>query len=293
MIRALLSILLLLGIAACDSGQQARQAEGHQAVTPALWEVRGPDGERGYLFATIHQLWEPVKWRTAAVDEALRASKLMVVEASEITERGAVAAIFTELAHSGPEPALSLRVPPERRDALLGKLATAGLTEEQFAATETWAVALTLAQAMSDTGSSENGIDRALLAQTDLPVRDLEGARTQLLIFDTLPEREQRDMLALVVAHEDEEMDDRRLATAWARGDMDAIAAESRTGLLADPELRDALLVRRNAAWVRKVEEMMRAGKRPFVAVGAAHLAGEDGLPALLAARGWTVRRVQ
>ncbi|MCG6121031.1 MAG: TraB/GumN family protein, partial [Blastomonas sp.] len=41
------------------------------------------------------------------------------------------------------------------------------------------------------------------------------------------------------------------------------------------------------------ITDMMRLGARPFVAVGAAHLAGPDSVQALLEARGYTVTRLQ
>jgi uncharacterized protein YbaP (TraB family) len=125
-------------------------------------------------------------------------------------------------------------------------------------------------------------------------VTELEGIEGQFSIFDRLPEADQRDLLGAVA--EDDTMDandDARLARLWLKGDMAAIAQEGDTGMLADPGLRQALLTDRNRDWAQKLFGIYRTGKRPFVAVGAAHLAPPGGLAELLAADGYTVARVR
>ena len=253
---------------------------------PALWEVTGPKGERAWLFGTIHTLPRPAAWHSPAIDKALAGSDRIVVEIA-----GHDQGVFAELSRTPGQPPLASKVPPALRDKLAARLKAVNLDEKAFAEVETWAAALTLAQASAKDANPENGIDRAVVALAGKrPVVELEGTRAQLGIFDGLPEAEQRDLLAAVVAEPDRAADSP--AEAWLKGDMAAIERETHRGLLADPELRQALFTARNRAWTDRIAAMIDAGGRPFVAVGGAHMAGSEGLPALLAARGYTVRRV-
>lgn len=279
-------LLLLVALAACTPKPEPAE--------PALWQVEGPRGESAYLFGTIHTLPRPAAWRTRPVDRALEQSDRIVVEVADLADDTAMAEVFADLARSPDRPPLSQRVTPDSRKALAALLDKGGMNESQFASTETWAAALMLAR-IGDRSAGAYGIDRAVIeAAGERPVVELEGASRQLGIFDALPEKEQRDLLNAVVDDtENLEAENARLAETWRKGDMTAIEAETHTGLLADPELRQVLFISRNRAWAAQIVAMLQRGERPFVAVGAAHMAGPEGLPAMLAAQGYRVTRIQ
>ncbi|MCA1662213.1 MAG: TraB/GumN family protein [Novosphingobium sp.] len=156
--------------------------------------------------------------------------------------------------------------------------------------------ALTLSFALEANNGYEpaNGADRALRAAAgERPVTGLETLAGQLGLFDALAPREQRALLEAVVAEGGDEDASRRLIAAWASGDVTALDRLAHEGMMANPRLREPLLAARNRAWAGQVAAMLRAGRRPFVAVGAAHVVGIDGLPALLQAEGFELRRVQ
>ena len=285
--RRFLSLLLCFALCAC--------AQPPQPANPALWQIEGPRGRQGWLFGTIHALDRPADWRGAAVSAALDDAGTIIVEVADISDQAAMGETFAELATSPGQPALSQRIAPPLRGKLAQILDRHGLSDNQFAETESWAAALMIAQAETAEMDSRNGVDRAVLAFAgDRPVIELEGARGQLALFDGLPEKEQRDLLAAVVTDAGNVRDDEHaLARAWLAGDMKRITRETERGMLADPELRAALFTGRNERWAARIARALDNGKRPFVAVGAAHMAGPDGLPAQLADLGYTVKRVQ
>lgn len=287
--RALLRLLLVLAL----SASLAACAKAPVPAHPALWSVRDVRGHTGWLFGTIHSAPAPFAWRTPAVGKALDEARTIMVEVGNLRDDSAVAATFARLAKGHGEPPLSQRIDPADRAALDKLLTRTGYADTQFADVETWAAALTLARNADADADAANGVDRAILgAAGSRPVVELEGAARQLGIFDALPEREQRDLLAAVV-REASAPPSTSLTESWRKGDTHALEAETRRGLLADPELREALFTQRNVAWSGAIAQAIHAGHRPFVAVGAAHMVGPDGLVARLAAMGLTVERLQ
>lgn len=280
-----LTALALATLAACSGSPEPAH--------PAFWQITGPHGEKGWLLGTIHALPRAAAWRSPVIDAALGQANVVAVEIADLGDAAAMATLFDQLEHSPGLPPLSARVDPALRPALARQLAAAHMSEADFATTETWSAALRLARAGEDIGDSANGIDRAVLrAAAGKQIVELEGAARQLGLFDAMPEAEQRGMLNAVL-RDAGRGDDNALGTAWRKGNFAAIEAETRRGLLADPGLRETLFTARNKAWSDILAARLSKGERVFVAVGAAHMAGPDGLAAMLKDQGFRVDRVQ
>lgn len=289
-IRGFLLALACLLVAACGS-QRDKAPPAH----PAIWAIENRDGATiGWLFGTIHALPDNTRWESPVLDRALAQAGVLAVEVSDLSDKAAIGRIFNRLATNNPGPPLARRLDPKTRSRLAALFARDGIDSHHFDGMETWAAALAIAQ-LDQPGSADNGVDLALISRfAGRPVTELEGAARQLSVFDTLPQSEQRDLLKGVLDESDEPPQDRsELVRAWAAGDLKRLERLSRKGILADPELYDALLRNRNRDWASKIADMLIAGQQPFVAVGAAHMLGKDGLPALLTIHGYTVRRIQ
>jgi uncharacterized protein len=267
---AVIAPLLLLWATGC-SDAPGEPADGAGPPSPLLYEIASADGAvEGWMVGTIHALPAFVEWRTPAIDKAADSADLLVVEIAALDDGGALAHSFADLS----------RTPGD-------------FTPAQFAATETWAAALTLAR-VGAVGDPANGVDRALIADfKGRRVRELEGGPAQLAIFDRLPEAQQRAMLAAVVRDSAASAKDpERLQRAWLAGDAATIEASTREGVLADPAVREALLLARNRRWAAALIPMLAEAPRPLIAVGTAHLVGPEGLAAMLEAQGYRVRRL-
>ncbi|WP_172970234.1 TraB/GumN family protein [Erythrobacter sp. THAF29] len=261
---------------------------------PLVFEITSANGHvEGWLLGTIHALPDDAKWRTPAITDAIEKADYLLVEVGNLDDRDAIAETFTMLATSPGQTGLSSRVSPQFRDRLTAVMKEADRTPSDFDATETWAAALILAR-VGATGDPANGVDRVLIEEFgNREVREFEGALGQLRIFDALAEEDQRDLLeGVIVEIEAAREQPDRLRSAWLTGDVRELEKFTRSGIMADPEVRDALLVRRNERWTNDLTEALGEPEKPLVAVGAGHLVGPDSLPAMLETRGYTVTRL-
>jgi uncharacterized protein YbaP (TraB family) len=294
-LRRGLAMLGLATLASCATTSEPSSA----GARPAMWQVADRD-TTVYLFGTIHLLPKNYSWRTAAFDQAVSGSQSLVVETIvDSTNPQALAGELARLGFRDGLPPLATRVPPEKRALLDGAIAKTGIPRPAFDRMETWAAAfMLLGTQFKDLGlTGDDGVEtvlRASFAQAGKPVGQLESNTEQLSLFDTLPESAQRALLEGAIdapAAMRSQFDE--MLSAWASGDVAAIGTSFNEDLAGSPELRDALLKRRNVNWTRWIQRRMTTPGSVFVAVGAGHLAGADSVVAMLQRDGYQVKRVQ
>ena len=291
-------LLGALGIATATGAAIAPQAaEARNA--PALWSVSDAD-TTVYLFGTIHLLPEHYQWRSPALDKAVNQSQELVVE-TLVDEKNPQALVSTlmRMALASGLPPIDQRVDPSKRAALDAAIAKSGIPKVALDRMKTWAAAfMLLGDQFRDMGlKAGEGVEPVLkssFTSEGKPIGQLETNAEQLGFFDSLPEKAQRALLEGAVDSPKASSDQfNAMLSSWQHGDVKAIARSFNHDLAASPELRDALLRRRNANWARWIEERMKQPGSVMIAVGAGHLAGDDSVVDLLKRDGLHVHRVQ
>jgi len=254
---------------------------------PALWVVKDDDTTI-YLFGTVHVLEPGTRWFDDGIRTAFDASDEVVLEIAR-PDPGAIAALTAQLGTRGGPPFAPAV------DAAAQKL---GMAKGEIDKMEPWLAALTLSQraALKAGYGSDDGVEAALSSAAESagkPVKALESARGQLMLFDNLSGAAQSAMLDATVK-ELPQAGERlgRFVKAWGAGDAETVGAEMNRIAEASPEVAEALVARRNARWADWVAARMAQPGTVFVAVGAGHLAGKGSVQALLGEKGLTVERV-
>ena len=124
------------------------------------------------------------------------------------------------------------------------------------------------------------------------PIGGLETPKDQWDAFDNLTFKEQEALIIEVLKDRTKlEKDFVQLVKSWHQGDLQGMAKHVET-YKTFPKYYHGILVRRNHNWIPKIEKFLKDTKNYFVIVGVAHLAGEDGLLALLKEKGYELERV-
>jgi uncharacterized protein YbaP (TraB family) len=260
-----------------------------------LWRVESPAGA-SHVFGTIHVQDPRVIDLPRPVARAFNESRSVTVEVT--LEPGNVMALASRMVLQDGRDLAGI-AGAELFGRAAAETAKLGLPQQALLLFKPWAAALLLMAPQQD---PEKVLD-VLLARRAVaqgkPVHELETVMEQADVFDGMTEAEQVALLRYAV--ENREQVGRttgELVKAWLARDLAAMWRISQEGVDASAEMRrlnevflQRVLVARNDRMAERMDARLKEGGA-FVAIGALHLYGNDGVLALLARRGWRVTRV-
>jgi uncharacterized protein YbaP (TraB family) len=264
------------------------QADG---TGPALWVVRDADSTL-YLFGTVHVLRPTTAWGSARVDAAFDSADQVWFEISNPDDQAAIVPLIQQYGLS-PDRPLSSLLTAEEMTALNAAATGAGLPPGQIDVFRPWfaGLALSMAPLVKAGYDPRSGVELVLKARAEAagkPILGLETLDKQIGVLAGMSEADQLSFLrSLLESYADATVELDRMVGAWAAGDVASLEAIAITEMQSEsPALYDALLVRRNTDWANQIQTMLEGSGTIFMAVGAAHLAGDDSVQEILGDRG-------
>ena len=274
-------------------------AFAQQQIDPPLYVVRDADSTM-YLYGTVHIRPRGADWGNDRVRAAIAESQEVWTEIEISPQADARAqTLAQQLGAAAPGRPLSSWLSAEEKARYEAALARMGIPVGALEGQEPWIAALTLSVLpMMQAGyDPTSGVDRAVDGFAEArgkAMRTFETVDQQLGFFDTMAPELQRAMLLEAVEQAPEVAGMMaQMTNAWERGDIDMLTALVIADTREDyPDLYDMIFVQRNNAWMLTLVGELQGAGVDFVAVGAGHLLGDEGLVAQLRARGYQVERV-
>ena len=297
-IRTVLKVIAFAGLLACApaSAADAPPMLASIAAHPAMWTVHGPKGTI-YLFGSIHILPPNMIWQTPAVDAAMKASDVFVFEIPmDDSTKGDITSFVQKNGYLPPKTTLPSLLDAKAQKDYAQVLTLTHIPGDKLQTMRPWLAALVLdvSYMMQRHLSPDSGVDRKVYA-----LATTQGGKT-FRAFET-PEQQFALLMPtdrkLEVAEFDSSLDEilhdqgstGDLIDAWADGDTKRLARLASEGIKDHPEVQKALFTDRNQNWVGQIAKMLDEPHTFFITVGAGHLAGPKGVPALLRAKGYKV----
>jgi len=290
---ALCSLIVLAG---CGADKGTKQAKSELPPQPPMWVVSDADSEIT-LYPTIHILPPETEWKSEEMKKRLSEAEEVWFEIMPGSENDP--ALQSAMLNLGMAPgsSISAQLTAEEVETLKAAIEPLGMPFQAVDSMRPWLVSTFVGVgALVDKGFDPNaGVELQLqpLVQGKT-IRALETAQSQMEMLATLPEDTQLEMLRQSLSDMDEGIEDiKDLVEDWSVGDV----ADMETELLDEmkreiPDAYEVVFTNRNKNWADQIEEEMKGSGTDFIAVGAGHLVGEDSVPAMLRARGYTVNRL-
>lgn len=281
---------LLIGFLPGCEKERSSAASAPPDITgePMLWRVER-DGKTSHLLGTIH-LGIPAESLPAPVWDAFSAGTTFV---SEADTRNLDPKLVMGMGALPPGRTLEQMLTPEQWKALNAQLPL--VPRSQLTRFKPWLVTVLLTQQTIPTELQVQPMDQTLLERAASEAKKLvflETPKEQLALFNDIPED---DMLASLIEFLDDPEEARRmmgqLFEGYQSGDESQVQEAVMFSMKDHPEQYARIIVQRNKNWMPTLVPLLEQGDT-FIAVGLGHLLGDEGLLALLSARGFQITRV-
>ncbi len=267
------------------------------AAEPAIWHLMDEDSDI-YIFGTVHILRPEMEWQSPEMAAAFANADTIWFEAPAVDPDAQLETIqlITRYGLNEPGNPLSAQLSEEAQALLEEIVSGLGIGAGTLEGMRPWLAAMTmsLSYIQSQGYDPTSGVDYVLWQEASADGKDIayfETLEQQVRFLADLPsEIEVAYLEQMLRDFEDagDQLD--RLVTAWESGDIATIDAvmngETRE---AAPEVHETLLVGRNRNWIQTIKETLEGSGSHFMAVGAAHIAGPQGVVELLRAEGFEI----
>lgn len=257
-----------------------------------FWSVEGPHGRAGWLLGTIHSEDPRVLDFPPALLDALAASEVF---AMELKPDLPTLARLTEVMHYQDGTTLAEVIGLQRFRNLAELLAPYHVSAAQLSTMKPWAAMVTLSVPPPETGFFMDFSLSLRAAGDGKKVIGLETLDEQLAFLEDMPMPLQLAMLDQAMEEFDRAMTIyQEMLDIYLAGDLVRLQAHAEEQMASlEPEALDYFmehgLRRRNLRMAEGALPLLEAGPT-FIAVGALHLPGEQGLIQLLREAGYTLR---
>ncbi|MEO8823461.1 MAG: TraB/GumN family protein, partial [Ginsengibacter sp.] len=144
--------------------------------------------------------------------------------------------------------------------------------------------------------SSPAGVEEELVKLAKENKKEIHGLETmqfQASVFDSIPYKWQaKELLKNIDSFSVNKKEFETMLGFYKNQNMDSIKNMLGESEFGSDKYDDLLLNNRNKKWVKKLDSVMKK-ESVFVAVGAGHLVGEQGLVSLLKKQGYTVKPLE
>ncbi len=264
------------------------------AQTGLLWEIRGTTARPSYLLGTIHSDDPRVVNLPGVITDKLDAASSFTAELdlNALNILGASMLMFYTDGQS-----LKTRLEPRLYQDVVRLLASYGIPEAAASLFKPWAAAATLSLPKPRNGEFLDMLLYSRAAGSGKSIHGLETMAEQVASMEAMSPGLQIEMLKMVVDQYpalDENIE--KLIRAWLARDLSSLQRISEQTLSASGQrlaetFNREVVTKRNLRMFERMQPRLEEGNA-FIAVGALHLVGEQGLLRLLEKKGFQVRPV-